>query len=307
LRRLAVQLRNFSKALRDPVNANQQKDKEKQKEEQPPANQIKKRLPAEGYRGGTQLDKGGQGKIFALGNKEGSDKALLRKEGNDLRWEALALETVGPHPNIVGFGGLIPGSQTDKEAIILEHIEGENLDDKAKSLLAEAKEGSAKAATYLKSVLGPIKGACAAASHLASLGLVHNDLNPRNLMIDKSGNTKVIDFGSAREPGKTVTKTAAAFGKMDYGAPELGEEGKGCSPKSDVYSLGMMLVQDCTLPLEMALKQADSAAFEHVQEILQRVKDLSVRCRKRNPEERPSATEVAGELEVILGELQNLT
>jgi serine/threonine protein phosphatase PrpC len=77
------------------------------------------------------------------------------------------------------------------------------------------------------------------------LEMLHQDLRPANLMIDKSGTVKIIDLGSTRVAG--VAETAAAdpahlLGTAQYTAPEyfLGEYG---TPRSDQFSLGVIAYQ----------------------------------------------------------------
>ncbi len=77
------------------------------------------------------------------------------------------------------------------------------------------------------------------------LEMLHQDLRPANVMIDHSGTVKIIDFGSARVAGideSARSADAARLGTAQYAAPEyfLGESG---SPRSDIYSLGVITYQ----------------------------------------------------------------
>jgi serine/threonine protein phosphatase PrpC/predicted Ser/Thr protein kinase len=81
------------------------------------------------------------------------------------------------------------------------------------------------------------------------LEMLHQDLRPQNIMIDRSGTVKVIDFGSARVAG--VVETAPEMvgedilGTAQYTAPEyfVGERG---TPRSDLFSLGIIVYQMLT-------------------------------------------------------------
>ena len=81
------------------------------------------------------------------------------------------------------------------------------------------------------------------------LEMLHQDLNPDNLMIDRTGTVKLIDFGSTRVAGIMDIDSAGArthqLGAAQCAAPEyfLGEAG---SPRSDVYSLGVIAYQVLT-------------------------------------------------------------
>ena len=79
--------------------------------------------------------------------------------------------------------------------------------------------------------------------------MLHQDLRPANIMIDKTGTVKIIDFGSARVAGVAEATPAidhaAILGTAQYTAPEytLGENG---SPRSDIYSLGVIAYEMLT-------------------------------------------------------------
>ena len=79
--------------------------------------------------------------------------------------------------------------------------------------------------------------------------MLHQDLRPENIMNDKTGTAKIIDFGSARITGVAETAPSAGpediLGTAQYTAPEyfLGESG---SPRSDMFSLGVITYQMLT-------------------------------------------------------------
>lgn len=79
--------------------------------------------------------------------------------------------------------------------------------------------------------------------------MLHQDLRPANIMIDRSGTAKIIDFGSTRVTGVAEASSAAGaneiLGTAQYTAPEyfLGESG---SPRSDIYSLGVITYEMLT-------------------------------------------------------------
>jgi serine/threonine protein phosphatase PrpC len=90
--------------------------------------------------------------------------------------------------------------------------------------------------------------------------MLHQDLRPENVMIDRLGTVKIIDFGSTRVSGIAETDPAGAndiLGTVQYTAPEyfLGEGG---TPRSDLYSLGVIAYQMVTgrLPYGARMAQA---------------------------------------------------
>ena len=79
--------------------------------------------------------------------------------------------------------------------------------------------------------------------------MLHQDLRPDNIMIDRTGTAKIIDFGSTKITGVAETAPSAGpdeiLGTVQYTAPEyfLGENG---SPRSDMFSLGVITYQMLT-------------------------------------------------------------
>ena len=102
----------------------------------------------------------------------------------------------------------------------------------------------------------PTSRRCAASSSRSRKGLrafhrkemLHQDLRPDNIMIDTTGTVKIIDFGSTRVAGVAEAAPAISsdiLGTVQYTAPEyfLGEGG---TPRSDLFSLGVIAYQMLT-------------------------------------------------------------
>jgi len=91
--------------------------------------------------------------------------------------------------------------------------------------------------------------------HLHSMGLIHRDISPENIMLsqDNKGKllAKVIDFGIAKqltegEGGQGLTQTGMFLGKLKYASPEQAgfmKEGEHLDPRSDLYSFGIVLYE----------------------------------------------------------------
>jgi len=78
--------------------------------------------------------------------------------------------------------------------------------------------------------------------HGASLGIIHRDVSPKNLVITDDGITKVVDFGIARSSLAAVTSTNVVKGTVGYLSPEQAMA-EPLTPRTDVFSLGTVLVE----------------------------------------------------------------
>jgi tetratricopeptide (TPR) repeat protein len=91
---------------------------------------------------------------------------------------------------------------------------------------------------------------CDAVQYAHDNGVIHRDLKPSNIIVDQNGNPKILDFGLARivDPDATLTATATRTGRimgtLAYMSPEQARgDSNAIDPRSDVYSLGMILYE----------------------------------------------------------------
>ena len=114
-----------------------------------------------------------------------------------------------------------------------------------------------------------IEVASATASGLAALhehGIVHRDVKPSNVMLDRAGTAALTDFGLARSHAYTVlTQPGQVLGTLDYIAPEL-IEGKEATPLSDVYALGCLVYECVTGATPFSERGMLELAVAHLEE-----------------------------------------
>ncbi|WP_128377549.1 Stk1 family PASTA domain-containing Ser/Thr kinase [Streptomyces cavernae] len=103
-------------------------------------------------------------------------------------------------------------------------------------------------------------------SHRA--GIVHRDIKPANVMLTRTGQVKVMDFGIARamgESGMTMTQTAAVIGTAQYLSPEQAK-GEQVDHRSDLYSTGCLLYELLTVRPPFIGDSPVAVAYQHVRE-----------------------------------------
>ncbi|MFB6890142.1 protein kinase [Kitasatospora sp. NPDC056327] len=146
--------------------------------------------------------------------------------------------------------------------IVMELIDGKGLRDAINEAVAQ--HGAMPVEEALRVTVGVLNAL--EASH--DRGLVHRDIKPGNVMFDRKGVVKVMDFGIARalETGVTsMTQTGMVVGTPQYLSPEQAL-GKPVDARSDLYSVGVMLFEMITGQLVFDGDSAFSIAYKHVQE-----------------------------------------
>ena len=137
------------------------------------------------------------------------------------------------HPNLVTL--VDRGSSENEDYLVFEYVEG-------RSLKETIRDGRMSIADF-GNIVGQVAEGLAHA-HMA--GIVHRDVKPQNILIDRQGHAKVTDFGIATGPDWTrVTKAGAIIGSARYMSPEQ-IRSKPVDARSDIYSLGVVMYEMLT-------------------------------------------------------------
>ena len=134
------------------------------------------------------------------------------------------------HPNIVTIYEM--GEEQGTPFIAMELVDGENLDD----VIAR------QAPLSMSLRLGYAVQACRAFDYAHKRGVIHRDIKPGNVMVNKDGVVKVVDFGIARVLESTKTQTGTLIGTISYMAPEM-FHGEHATERSDIWSFGVLLYE----------------------------------------------------------------
>ena len=218
------------------------------------------------------------------------------------RREARAVAQLA-HPNIVTV--IDRGEQEGRQFIVFEYIDGENLKELSN-------RGPLEVAEALRLVLQVAR----ALAFAHERGLVHRDVKPQNVLLNDDGQAKVTDFGIARSLDvHGVTQTGTVLGTSDYIAPEQAR-GQKVDPKTDIYSLGVVLYELLTGEVPFSGDNFVAVAMRHVNEpapsVLDRRPDCPVRidlaiqrAMSKDPQDRfESMGDFVVELEACLAEIE---
>jgi serine/threonine-protein kinase len=189
--------------------------------------------------------------------------------------------------------------------LVMELVEGGTL----RELLAERGPMPPHAVV---AVLRPVLGGLAAA-HRA--GLVHRDVKPENVLISDDGDVKIADFGLVRAVAAAgITSSSVILGTAAYLSPEQVRDGS-ASPRSDVYSAGILTYELLTgrtpftgdTALSIAMQRLDTdvpPAGAAIEGVPPQFDDFLARATARDPAARyADAIEMAADLDAIAQEL----
>lgn len=198
--------------------------------------------------------------------------------------EALSASSLA-HPNIVEVYDV--GEDNGLYYIVMEYIEGKTL----KQLLK--KRGSLTLSEAIDIMLQLTDGM----AHAHDAYIIHRDLKPQNVMIKDDGQIKITDFGIAMALNSTqLTQTNSVMGSVHYLPPEQAS-GKGCTTRSDIYSMGIIFYELLSGSLPFKGDNAVEIALKHMRDPLpslrednpaipQSIENIILKATAKNPKNR---------------------
>jgi serine/threonine-protein kinase len=233
--------------------------------------------------------------LKTLRERLAEDEVFLKR----FRREARSAATLN-HPNVVQ---VYDQSRSPDGAyyIAMEHVPGGTLKERI------AREGPLDPREAAR--VGAQVAEALRAAHEA--GVVHRDVKSQNVLLTAAGDAKVADFGIARAAdATTLSGPGAVLGTARYMSPEQAT-GSVATPRSDLYSLGVVLHEMLTGRPPFEADDPAQARAKHVREppprtretnpaVPEAMDDLVGRLMAKDPEQRPgSASEVAHELRLV--------
>jgi serine/threonine-protein kinase len=217
------------------------------------------------YKLEAKLGSGGMSTVY-LANDGTLDRAVavkvMHREMSEqpdqlerFRQEARAVAKLS-HPNVVAV--IDAGEDGGHPYIVFEYVEGETLKQRI------ARVGALDAQEALAYAIEIARGLTVAHAR----NMVHRDIKPQNVLIDAEGRAKLTDFGISRQLEQDgMTATGRVLGTTDYVAPEQAM-GHPVDPRSDVYSLGVVLYEMLVGQVPFHADSQVGVAMKHVNEEL---------------------------------------
>jgi eukaryotic-like serine/threonine-protein kinase len=263
-----------------------------------------------------ELGRGGMGRVYKVFDTEVREKLALKLLNPEIASDEQTIErfrnelklarTIS-HRNICRMHDL--GREEDIYFITMEYVPGEDL----KSFIHRV------GALPMGKAVSIARQVCEGLAEAHRVGVVHRDLKPQNVMIDRDGNARIMDFGIARSvKAKGMTGADVMIGTPEYMSPEQ-VDGKEVDRRSDIYSLGIVLFEMLTgrlpfegdTPLAVAVKQKSEPAPDPRKvnpQIPEDLKRVVLKCLEKAKDKRyQSADELSADLAKVQESLPKTT
>lgn len=245
-----------------------------------------------------------------------SDRHMAR-----LRREAVAAAKL-EHPGIEKIYAIEEEAGTPY--LVMEYIDGPNLQDTLRAHRGDSAERCGSATTtelpppnsdrYFEFVADLIAQVAEALQCAHETGVIHRDIKPQNILIDRRGNARIVDFGLAKDLDESaLTRTGSQVGTPYYMSPEQAlPGGRPLDHRTDIFSLGIVLYEmlahrrpfgGCSLSeVALAISLAQPPTPRRVnRRVPPALEVLCLRAMSKNPDNRfSSAGELAEELRRFL-------
>jgi serine/threonine protein kinase len=255
-----------------------------------------------------EIGSGGMGSVYRVVDQQINEVMALKIIRPDIAMDSEVIERFTQelktarkiaHRNVCRMFDI--GEDDGTHYITMEYVTGEDLRSLVKRI---GQMTVAKTIDVAKQI-------CAGLGEAHAVGVIHRDLKPQNIMIDRNGNVKIMDFGIARfVRTKGITTTGTIIGTPEYMSPEQAE-GKGVDQRSDIYSLGVVLFEAATgavpfegeTPLSIAMKHKMEAAPDPRRFNAQIPADLGgliLKCLEKEKDDRyQTVAEIVADLDAI--------
>jgi serine/threonine protein kinase/Tfp pilus assembly protein PilF len=255
-----------------------------------------------------EIGKGGMGRVYKVEDTKIKEKIALKLIKPEIAKDKKTIERFSNelrlarkirHKNVCQMFDL--GEEKGTQFITMEYVSGEDL---RSSIRRFGQLPIGKSISIANQI-------CEGLAEAHRQGVVHRDLKSNNIMIDKQGDVRIMDFGIARSlEAKGITGAGVMIGTPEYMSPEQ-VEGKETDQRSDIYSLGIILYEMVTgrvpfegdTPFTVGVKQK-SETPQNPKDINSQIPDdlnnVILRCLEKEKEKRyQSVGEVRSELSNI--------